>query len=181
MLEDDKTGRALRLLGSGEQLQMLLKWNPAYDSQQRPIRTITEGDQITGWVGSTAALFVERASYRSGIPGCEYWIGQLIGLPSLCSVQRVTSAPNASGGQTKSTSIVAASVPCSVVAGSGTVAIGEERLTALSKWQITVPLGTPVTNSDQLLVGSVVYSVNAILQDTNAVAYATIVLCDRVQ
>ena len=181
-VEDDPKGGAIKLLGTAQQMELTLKWNPLYDSNGNPVPSLQVGDRVTGWPGTTAALYVERTAYRSGIPGLDYWVGKAIGLPSLCSIVQQSLTSVGFGGSTITATTVATNVPCSLVAAAGGIQEGvqEGRLTATSDFLITVPLGTPVRVTDTVQFGSTAYEVRSVFTDPAATSWAILLFCGRI-
>jgi hypothetical protein len=80
-------------------------------------------------------------------------------LPDTCTILSVTRTSNGSGGFTESMGTVSAGVACRLDFMSGSEAIVAQALTPLSRWELTVPTGTSITQTSRILIGGNTYNV----------------------
>lgn len=82
-------------------------------------------------------------------------------LPDTCTIQRATETSDGAGGRTKTWATLASGVKCRLAPDTYRAEEREvaARLTAVTAWVITLPVGQDVAEKDRIVVGSSTYEV----------------------
>lgn len=90
-------------------------------------------------------------------------------LTDVCSISRPTDTADAFGGQARTWSTVAASVPCRIAPETRRpVEEGREgRFAVIGDYVVTLPAGQDVTERDRIVIGGVTYEVLGVRYRTN--------------